>query len=305
VEYIRDISERVREREYKILSQSRESAIDENKQLRVDLRKAEEERAKLQAEYQTLQLAHEAELTRISSDLRVKSYELERVKLVYDELKVNFEDLTDDREALAAKFDIVKAEVMKLEHDVKIRDQQIQVLSDRLTVYEKLESELDVAIETLDLNTFGPIAVPSDANRRVRQSVMLARRVMQLTAANNQLTAECEALKQELVNARQEMGEMKSRLDASGQPQQVFVGMLSEKQQEIQALRSKLASLQELNQELVHEKESLQHDVKIVSRKNTDIAQARTFSGCFLCSDADAPTRETVDPAPFIITRHD
>jgi hypothetical protein len=54
---------------------------------------------------------------------------------------------------------------MKLDHDVKIRDHQIQALTDRLTVYERLENELDIAIETLDMNSISPIAVPSDASR--------------------------------------------------------------------------------------------------------------------------------------------
>jgi progesterone-induced-blocking factor 1 len=305
VDYIREVSEKMREREFKILSQSHESAVEESKQMRLDLRRAEEERAKLQAEYQTLQLAHEAELTRISSDLRVKSYELERIKLVYDELKAAHEDLTDDRDALAAKFDIVKQEVMKLTQDVKIRDHEIHGLSGKVSMYEKLENELDLAIETLDLNSVGGIAVPSDANRRIKQSVMLARRVMQLQQANNQLTAECESLKQELVSASSEKNELKAQLEASGQPQQVFVVMLNEKQQEINALKAKLAAIQEMNQELVHEKESLQKDVKTFSRQTGEIAEARRFAGYFLCHDTDEPTRETVDPEPFIITRRD
>jgi progesterone-induced-blocking factor 1 len=305
VEYIRDISEKVREREYRILSQSRETAMEENKQIRLDLRKADEERAKLQAEYQTLHLAHEAELMRIQSDVRVKSFELERVKLAFDELKVSYEDQSDEREALSAKFDIVRAEVIKLEHEVRSRDQQIQILGDRLAVYERLENELDMAIETLDLNSAGPLAIPSDANRRVRQSVMLARRVMQLTAANNQLAATCEAMKQELCNAHQAMTEMRARLEASSQPQQVFVGMLGEKQLEIQALKTKLASLQEINRELVHEKESLQQDMRVVARQGSDIAQMRAFTRCSVASDFDAPTKAAVDPAPFIITRRD
>ena len=303
VEYIRDVTEKMREREFKILSQSHESAVGENKQLRLDLRKAEEERAKLQAEYQTLQLAHEAELTRISSDLRVKSYELERIKLVYDELKAQHEDLGDDRDALAAKFDIVKQEVMKLEHDVKLRDSQIQSLSDKVNMYEKLENELDMAIETLDLNSVGPLAVPSDANRRVKQSIMLAKRVMQLTQTNNQLTAECESLKQQLVNYTEEMNEMKKNLEASGKPQQVFVEMLNQKQQEIGALKAKLASLQEVNQELVREKESLQQDVRLAAHTRNEVNQAKRFAGCFLASADDEPTRDCVDPAPFVITR--
>ncbi|OHT07614.1 hypothetical protein TRFO_24194 [Tritrichomonas foetus] len=304
VEFIRGVSEKMRERELKVLTESQESLQAENKQLRLDLRKAEEDRAKLQAEYQTLQLAHEAELTRISSDLRIKSYELERIKLVHDELKAAHEDTTDDRDALSAKFDILKQEVMRLEHEVKLRDAQIQTLSDKVMMYDKLENELDNAIESLDMNTAGPLAVPSDANRRVKQSVMLARRVMQLTNQNNQLTAECESLKQQLVNNQQEMDDMKKQLENSGQPQQVFVQMLNEKQQEILKLKTRIQSLTEMNQELIKEKESLQHDVKIVSRKNDEIMQVKKFNGCFMC-DQDPPTHDVADPSPFIITRHD
>jgi progesterone-induced-blocking factor 1 len=299
VDSIRDVSEKMREREFKVLSQSHEAALEETKQLRLDLRRVEEDRAKLQAEYQTLQLAHEAELTRITSDPRVKSYELERIKLIHDELKAAHEDLTDGRDALSAKFDIVKQEVMRLTQDMRIRDREIQVLSDKVKMYERLENELDLAIETLDLNGVGGIAVPSDANRRIKQSVM------QLQQANIRVTAECEALKQQLAKSGAERDEMKARLDASEQPQQVFVAMLSKKQGEINGLTSKIVALHEMNQELFREKESFQSDVKTVARKNTEVAEARRFAGCFLCHDADMPTSESVDPGPFIITRRD
>jgi septal ring factor EnvC (AmiA/AmiB activator) len=119
------------------------------------------------------------------------------------------------------------------------------------------------------------------------------------------LTAEIEGLKQQLANANAERDEMKSQLDASGQPQQMFVAMLSEKQQEINGLRSKISALQEMNHELVRDKESLQKDVTTFARKNTEVAEARRFAGCFLCQDTDAPTRESVDPEPLIITRRD
>lgn len=305
VEFIRGVSEKMREREIQIIQQAHDNAIEESKQLRLDLRKAEEERSKLQAEYQTLQLAHEAEITRISSDLRVKSYELERVKLVYDELKMANEDVVDDRDALAAKFDLLKQEVMRLEHEVKMRDAQIQTLSDKVLMYERLENELDVAIETLDLNSVGPLAVPSDANRRVKQSVMLARRVMQLTATNNQLSAECESLRTQLTNNTTEMDDMKKQIQASGQPQQVFVQMLNEKQQEIAKLKTKVASLTEMNQQLLREKDSLQRNVQIVSKNNDDYNSAKKSYNCaFSKSYDEPPTKDCVDPAPFIITRN-
>ena len=304
VEFIRGVSEKMRERELKVLTDSHEAVVAENKQLRLDLRKAEEDRSKLQAEYQTLQLAHEAELTRISSDLKIKTYELERIKLVHDELKAAHEDVSDDRDALSAKFDLLKQEVMRLEHEVKLRDSQIQTLTDKVTMYDKLENELDTAIESLDIKALGPLAVPSDANRRVKQSVMLARRVMQLTTQNNQLTADCETYKQQLVNKQQEIDDMKAQIESSGQPQQVFVQMLNEKQQEIQKLKTRIQSLTEMNQELIKEKESLQQDIKIVSKKNDEIYAAKKFSGCFMC-DQEPPTHDVADPSPFIITRHD
>lgn len=309
IEFIRGVSEKMREREIKVLTDSQEALSAENKQLRLDLRKAEEDRSKLQAEYQTLQLAHEAELTRVSSDLRIKSYELERIKLVHDELKAANEDVVDDRDALSAKFDLLKQEVMNLEHEIKIRDAQIQTLSEKVMMYDKLENELDTAIETLDMNSngnaFGPFAVPSDANRRVKQSVMLARRVMQLTNQNNQLTAECESLKQELTNSQQEMANLKKQIDASGQPQQVFVQMLNEKQQEISKLKSRIQSLTEMNQELVKEKESLVNDARFMARKNDTVKEIKKYTDCFMCSHDEPPTHDFADPSPFVITRHD
>lgn len=309
VEFIRGVSEKMRERELKALTDSHDALLSETKDLRMQLRKVEEDRSKLQAEYQTLQLAHEAELTRVTSELRIKSYELEHVKLVHEELRSANEDVTDDRDALAAKFDLMKQEVLRLEHEVKLRDAQIQTISDRLLMYDKLENELDTAIEAIDMNSggsIGPFAVPSDANRRVKQSVMLARKVMQLTNTNNQLKAEIETLRQRLANSEEEAGEAKKQLEMSGQPQQVFVQMLNEKQQEIAKLKSRIQSLTEINEEMCREKESLQKDVKIISRRNDEIEQVRKFTGCFMCNqDDDEPTHDFADPSPFIITRHD
>jgi chromosome segregation ATPase len=103
----------------------------------------------------------------------------------------------------------------------------------------------------------------------------------------------------------QDNAEFRSQLDAAGQPQQAFVATLTEKQQKIKALRSKITGLQEMNQKLVPGKESLNHDVSKYARKQADVTEERRFAGCFLWHDADVPTRDSVDPEPFIITRRD
>ena len=301
VEFVRGVTEKMRDREIQLLTQSHDQALTESKQLRLDLRKAEEDRAKLQAEYQTLQLTHEAEITRISADLRVKSYELERVKLVYEELKSAQDDIVDERDALSSKFDVVRQEVMRLENEIKIKDQEIKQLSDKVAMYDKLENELDIAVESLDLNSVGPIAVPSDANRRIKQSVQLAKRVMQLTQANSKLTAECEDLKAQLVNYSQQLEDAKQQLNAAGQPQQVFLSMINEKQTEITKLKKRLASMSEMNQELIKNNEDIKRDMGSMKTQNDGIQATKQLVECPYSSNL--PTRGCFEPSPFVVTR--
>jgi chromosome segregation ATPase len=127
----------------------------------------EEEKFKIQSEYQTVQLANEAELSRVRAELRVKTYELERLKLQLHEIESNHEDVVDERDALQAKFALVKEE-----------------LKERLKMYENLENELESAIDKLDYNTLGMMNGPITSDRRIKQSLMLTRTVMELTKVN-------------------------------------------------------------------------------------------------------------------------
>lgn len=305
VDYVRNVTEKMRDREIQLLTQSHDQAIAESNQLRLDLRKAEEERTKLQAEYQTLQLSHEAEITRISSDLKVKSYELERVKLIYDELKGVQDDIIDERDALYSKFDLVKQEVMRLENEVKSRDQEINQLHDKIAMYEKLENELDIAIETLDLNTVGSVALPSDANRRVKQSIQLAKRVMQLSQTNAKLTAECEDLKAQLEISNQELDDAKKQLQAAGQPQQVFISMITDKQDEINKLKKKLTALNEMNQELIKDNENIKKDFGSMRFQSESGKPVKQMEQCPFSNSSQLPTRGCFEPAPFVVSRYD
>jgi len=301
IDYIRELSEKMRTHEVQVLTNSYNQALEEVKTLRSDLRKSEEERTKLQAEYQTLQLAHETEINRISSDLRVKSYELERIRLSNDELKSITEDLTDDRDALSAKFDIVKQELMKMESEIKIKNSQIITLQEKVSLYEKLETELDSAIENLDLRAATPLALPSDANRRVKQSILLSKRVMQLTSENQSLKNELEKTQNELSASNKQIDELKTSISNSSQPQQVFISLLSEKQNEINKLKKKVSETSELNNGLKKEKDSIMNDIHIFSEKKSQIKKigARVFD-----DEDDMPTNDHGDPAPFIISRN-
>ncbi|EAY03077.1 hypothetical protein TVAG_171750 [Trichomonas vaginalis G3] len=307
IEFIREVTEKARQRETSTWEKNYNNAMDEIKKLRLDLRKSEEQRSSVQAEYQTLQLAHEAELTRVQSDLRVKTYELESIKLRNEELKAQLEDTTDERDAFAAKFDIIKQELVAKEADQKVTEEKIANLTEKVNMYEKLEGELDTAIENLDMQGASAINVPSDANRRVKQSIQLSKRVMTLQKQQTELTNELNDTKQKLAQKTDECNTMKDQLNAAGQPQQVFVQMLAEKQEQIKRLQKKIQYLSEQNQTLMMEKQNLSRDYSIIAHQQEDLKASKKISGCPFAQAPieDEPTHEPVDPAPFIITRYD
>ena len=184
IEYIRSVSERIHEREVQTLQKTLDQTLDEVKELRLQLRKSEESRSTLQSEYATIQTTHNAEISRLTSNLKTKEQQYQLLQTSYDELEANHEDLQAERDKYQSSFNLVMEEYNKLKLEIDQRDNQIQALQEKVQTYEKLEGELDHAIENLELSSMGPLAIPSDANRRMKQSIQLSKRVMTLTKVN-------------------------------------------------------------------------------------------------------------------------
>ena len=290
----------MRENELKVLMSTHEQSLNEIKSLRIEIRKIEEEKSKIQSEYQTLQLTHESEITRISSDLRIKNYENERIKLQNEELKSINEDLNDEKEILNSKFNIIKNELLKFENEIKLKENQIFNLTEKIQLYEKLENELDNVIDNLDLKSNIPLALPSDANRRVKQSLLLSKRVLQLTTENNQFKMEIDKLKNEIEIKNEEINDLKNKINISSQPQQVFVSLISEKQNQINLLKKKLNELTQNNQNLLFEKDSIKKE--IIS--NLEFKEDKNKLSNCIFGNNDKPTNDNYnEPEPFMIIR--
>ena len=305
IEYIRSVSEKIHEREVQTLQKTLDQSLDEIKELRLQLRKSEETRTSIQSEFATIQSTHSAEIARLTSNLKTKEQEYKLLQTSYDQLEANNEDLQGERDKFQTSFNLVMEEYNKLKIDVDQRDNQIQALQEKVQTYEKLEGELDHAIENLELNSLGPLAIPSDANRRMKQSIQLSKRVMTLTKVNKNLQDELQHTKEELQQRTEENQTLQSQLKAAGQPQHVFVSMLTEKQNEISKLRKRIASLSEQNQQLTLEKKSIQRDYSIISSQQENLNYANKVADCPFAKIDDEPSHEAVDPSPFIIIRRD
>ena len=306
IEYIRSVSEKIHEREVQTLQKTLDQSLDEIKELRLQLRKSEETRSTIQSEYATIQTTHNAEISRLQSNLKTKEQELRLLQTSYDQLQATNEDTQGERDKYQTSFNLVMEEYNKLKLEIESRENENQGLKDKIQTYEKLEGELDQAIENMDLNGIGPLAVPSDANRRMKQSIQLSKRVMTLTKVNKDLQDKLEQAKQELEEKTEENESLKNQVTAAGQPQQIFVSMMTEKQDENNKLRKKIALLSEKVQELELEKKSIQRDFSIISTQQENIKYSDKMAKCpFSQAQEDEPTHEAVDPAPFIIIRRD
>ncbi|KAG8137664.1 putative Progesterone-induced-blocking factor 1-like protein, partial [Naja naja] len=152
---------------------------------------------KEKALYRQLQLSTENKVAELLHQSKLKSFESERVQLIQEETSRNLSQCQLECE--------ISAETGRLS-EKKISELQAQnsEYQARLDTYEKLEKELDeIIMQTAELEnedeaervlfSYGYGAnVPTTAKRRLKQSVHLARRLLQLERQNTLLARDLE-----------------------------------------------------------------------------------------------------------------
>ena len=97
-----------------------------------------------------LQLQLDSKTGELQSDLRLKSFETERAQLVLEEQSVGLKKMTLENEKLREKLDVMTKEFYALQSasDKRISELEARCSQqrDKLTAFEKLETELDETI---------------------------------------------------------------------------------------------------------------------------------------------------------------
>ena len=181
VEYL---TERKNEQERRILK------------LEADLRDKSKSYEELIFEFRSLQKSGDEELGQLKLDVRSKQDQVVRIQHLYEDNLLTVKETKLENETLRQKMDVLRSEYYKLESQARQGNADIKaelaVARERLGNYEMIEKELDQAImhvaENDTITGDGAFDVgnaliqtitqaPTNAKRRIQQSLLLANRL--------------------------------------------------------------------------------------------------------------------------------
>uniref|UniRef100_A0A9J8BIK6 Progesterone immunomodulatory binding factor 1 n=1 Tax=Cyprinus carpio carpio TaxID=630221 RepID=A0A9J8BIK6_CYPCA len=250
IESLQRASKEMYERENRNLRESRDNAVIEKDRALNAERDAQAKYDQLLDQFSQLQLSSDSRVAELLNQVKLKKFELERSQMVQEETARNLSLCQIECEKHQKKLEATET------HHTELQAQNCEQQA-RLATYEQLEKELDdvtmqaAKMENEDepervLFSYGYDAnIPTTAKRRLKQSVHLARRVLQLEkqdtllrrdleremAHSSQISKELEAANQLLLQARQ--------------PHSYLIETVRQRDTQIQMLKERLTRLEE------------------------------------------------------------
>ncbi|XP_010620640.1 progesterone-induced-blocking factor 1 isoform X3 [Fukomys damarensis] len=220
IDQLRSASREMYERENRNLREARDNALAEKDRAVMAEKDALEKHDQLLDRYRELQLSTESKVAEFLHQSKLKSFESERVQLLQEETARNLTQCQLECEKYQKKLEVLTKEFYSLQASSEKRITELQAQNSehqaRLDIYEKLEKELDeIIMQTAEIEnedeaerilfSYGYGAnVPTTAKRRLKQSVHLARRVLQLEKQNSLILKDLEHQKDQVTQLSQE-----------------------------------------------------------------------------------------------------
>ncbi|XP_012578587.1 PREDICTED: progesterone-induced-blocking factor 1 isoform X2 [Condylura cristata] len=220
IDQLRSASREMYERENRNLREARDNAMAEKDRAVMAEKDALEKHDQLLDRYRELQLSTESKVTEYLHQSKLKSFESERVQLIQEETARNLSYCQLECEKYQKKLEVLTKEFYSLQATSEKRITELEAQNSehqaRLDIYEKLEKELDeIIMQTAEIEnedeaervlfSYGYGAnVPTTARRRLKQSVHLARRVLQLEKQNSLVLKDLEHQKDQVIQLSQE-----------------------------------------------------------------------------------------------------
>uniref|UniRef100_A0A8C3AKP4 Progesterone immunomodulatory binding factor 1 n=1 Tax=Cyclopterus lumpus TaxID=8103 RepID=A0A8C3AKP4_CYCLU len=245
IDNLQRTSREMYERENRNLREARDNAVVEKDRALASDRDTQSRYDQLLEQFRRLQLGTDSRVSELSNQAKLHSFEAERAEMVKDETAKALAQCQVECEKQQKKLELLTQEFYRLQTSSEKRLAELQAQNaeqaSRLETYEKLEQELDqVTMQAAEIEneeeaervlfSYGYGAnVPTTAKRRLKQSVHLARRVLQLERQNTSLRRELErhksqtgqiseeelaVMKQVLISMRSGQGDALNLLEA-------------------------------------------------------------------------------------------
>ncbi|KAM5277936.1 progesterone-induced-blocking factor 1 isoform 2-T5 [Hipposideros larvatus] len=273
IDQLRSASREMYERENRNLREARDNAVAERERAVMAEKDAVEKHNQLLDRYRELQLSTESQITELLHQSKFKSFESERVQLIQEETARNLAQCQLECEKYQKKLEVLTKEFYSLQASSEKRITELQAQNSehqaRLDIYEKLEKELDeIIMQTAEIEnedeaervlfSYGYGAnVPTTAKRRLKQSVHLARRVLQLEKQNSLVLKDLEHQKEQVTQLSQELDRANSLLNQTQQPYRYLIESVRQKDSTIDSLKECITQLEKDVSNLNKEKSAL------------------------------------------------
>ncbi|XP_072638917.1 progesterone-induced-blocking factor 1 isoform X2 [Canis lupus baileyi] len=237
------------------------------------LRSASREMYERENRYRELQLSTESKVMEYLHQSKLKSFETERVQLIQEETARNLTQCQLECEKYQKKLEVLTKEFYSLQASSEKRITELQSQNSehqaRLDIYERLEKELDeIIMQTAEIEnedeaervlfSYGYGAnVPTTAKRRLKQSVHLARRVLQLEKQNSLVLKDLEHQKEQVTQLSQELDRANSLLNQTQQPYRYLIESVRQRDSKIDSLKECITQLEKDVSNLNKEKSAL------------------------------------------------
>ncbi|XP_036313054.1 progesterone-induced-blocking factor 1 isoform X2 [Pipistrellus kuhlii] len=273
IDQLRNASKEMYERENRNLREARDNALAEKDRAMMAEKDALEKYNELLDRFRELQVSTESKVTEFLHQSKLKSFESERVQLIQEETARNLTQCQLECEKYQKKLEVLTKEFYSLQSSSEKRITELQTQNSehqaRLDIYEKLEKELDeIIMQTAEIEnedeaervlfSYGYGAnVPTTAKRRLKQSVHLARRVLQLEKQNSLVLKDLEHQKDQVTQLSQELDRANSLLNQAQQPYRYLIESVRQRDSKIDSLKECITRLEKDVSNLNKEKSAL------------------------------------------------
>ncbi|MCJ8748089.1 hypothetical protein PDJAM_G00160970 [Pangasius djambal] len=273
IESLQRTSKELYERENRNLRETRDNAVLEKERAAGAERDAQAKHDQLLEQFRQLQLNSDSRASELQNQMKLKAFEAERAQIVQEETARNLSLCQIECEKQQKKLEVLTKEFYALQSSSEKRITELQSQNAeqqvRLETYEKLEKELDdVTMQAAEMEnedeaervlfSYGYGAnVPTTAKRRLKQSVHLARRVLQLEKQNTLLRRDLERSSAHAGQISEELQAANQLLQQAQQPYSYLIDTVRQRDTQIQSLKERLLQLEEEVSALKKERASL------------------------------------------------
>ncbi|XP_031414086.1 progesterone-induced-blocking factor 1 [Clupea harengus] len=261
MEGLQRASKEMYERENRSLREMRDSALLEKERAVNAEKEMQAKHDQLLDQLRQLQVGSDSRVAELLNQLKLKTFESERAQMVQEETARSLSLCQMECEKHQKKLEVLTKEFYELQSssEKRVVELQAQVSEQqvKLETYERLEQELDdVTMQAAEmaseeeaervLFSYGYGAnVPTTAKRRLKQSVHLARRVLQLEKQNTHLRRDQEKQSTQTGKVSKELEAANQLLQQAQQPYSYLIETVKQRDCQIQNLKERITSLEE------------------------------------------------------------